>query len=186
MAPTQTMRLPLIPIRDVVVFPNTMFPFIIGRDSSVQALDHALKHDRHLFLSTQKDPAIDDPDRGDIFDVGTMAVIIQNLKLPDGNIKVLVEGVRRGRIRTFQREQGFFMVEVQVQDEPAISPERAETLKKELIEVFEELPAAVINERLALLVHDGAGLAGSTVHRNDTQDLVPALIVGESEACGVR
>jgi len=138
MAPTQTMRLPLIPIRDVVVFPNTMFPFIIGRESSVQALDYALKHDRHLFLATQKDPAIDEPDRGDIFDVGTMAVIIQNLKLPDGNIKVLVEGVRRGRIRSFQREQGFFMVEVQVQDEPSMPAERAETLKKELTEVFEE------------------------------------------------
>ncbi|HNR39500.1 MAG TPA: LON peptidase substrate-binding domain-containing protein, partial [Acidobacteriota bacterium] len=86
------MKLPLIPIRDVVVFPQTMFPFIIGRESSVKALEYALRNERYLFLATQKDPATDEPQADDIHAVGTMALIIQNLKLPDGNIKVLVEG----------------------------------------------------------------------------------------------
>ena len=111
MTPAKTIQAPLIPIRDVVVFPHTMFPFIIGRDSSIKALEYALRHDRQLFLATQKDPTIDDPKPEDIFEVGTLTLVIQNLKLPEGNIKVLVEGLRRGKVLSIKKDDGFYMVD---------------------------------------------------------------------------
>ena len=138
MATSRKMKLPLIPIRDVVVFPQTMFPFIIGRESSVKALEYALRNERYLFLATQKDPATDEPQAGDIFTVGTMALIIQNLKLPDGNIKVLVEGLQRGRIVTTTHDPGFFMVEAELLEPEQVSPDRAESIREQLLEVFGE------------------------------------------------
>lgn len=138
MATSRMMKLPLIPIRDVVVFPQTMFPFIIGRESSVKALEYALRNERYLFLATQKDPATDEPQAGDIFTVGTMALIIQNLKLPDGNIKVLVEGLQRGRIVTTTHDPGFFMVEAELLEPEQVSPDRAESIREQLLEVFGE------------------------------------------------
>jgi len=137
-ATSRMMKLPLIPIRDVVVFPQTMFPFIIGRESSVKALEYALRNERYLFLATQKDPAIDEPQAGDIFTVGTMALIIQNLKLPDGNIKVLVEGLQRGRIVATINDPGFFMVETELLEPEQVSPDRAESIREQLLEVFGE------------------------------------------------
>jgi len=137
-ATSRKMKLPLIPIRDVVVFPQTMFPFIIGRESSVKALEYALRNERYLFLATQKDPATDEPQAGDIFTVGTMALIIQNLKLPDGNIKVLVEGLQRGRIVTTTHDPGFFMVEAELLEPEQVSPDRAESIREQLLEVFGE------------------------------------------------
>ncbi len=88
----------MMPIRDVVIFPYMMTPFIVGRESSVRALEEALAADRKIFLATQHDASIDEPKPGEIYQVGTIANIVQNLKLPDGNIKVLVEGVERGKI----------------------------------------------------------------------------------------
>ncbi len=138
MATSRMMKLPLIPIRDVVVFPQTMFPFIIGRESSVKALEYALRNERYLFLATQKDPAIDEPQAGDIFTVGTMALIIQNLKLPDGNIKVMDEGLQRGRIVATINDPGFFMVETELLEPEQVSPDRAESIREQLLEVFGE------------------------------------------------
>jgi len=86
-------KLPMMPIRDVVIFPYMMTPFIVGRESSVRALEEALASDRKIFLATQHDASIDELKPGEIYQVGTIDNIVQNLKLPDGNIKVLVEGV---------------------------------------------------------------------------------------------
>ena len=138
MTPAKTIQAPLIPIRDVVVFPHTMFPFIIGRDSSIKALEYALKHERQLFLATQKDPTIDDPKPGDIFDVGTLTLVIQNLKLPEGNIKVLVEGLRRGKVLSIHKDEGFYMVEARLFEDDAPSAVDEEAIRKELAGVFEE------------------------------------------------
>lgn len=138
MVPRQIVTAPLIPIRDVVVFPQTMFPFIIGRDSSVRALEHALRHDRQLFLATQKDPAIDDPKTDDIYRVGTLTMVIQNLKLPEGNMKVLVEGLQRGRILTIRREAGFFAVDVELYPDSAVPAQQEPAIRKQLVDVFEE------------------------------------------------
>ena len=88
----------MMPIRDVVIFPYMMTPFVVGRESSVRALEEALAADKKIFLATQHDASIDEPKPNEIYQVGTVVNIVQSLKLPDGNIKVLVEGIERGKI----------------------------------------------------------------------------------------
>ena len=90
-------RVPMMPVRDMVIFPQQMTPFIVGREASVRALEEALAGEKKIFLSTQHDASIDDPKPEEIYAVGTLANIVQSVKLPDGNIKVLVEGVERAR-----------------------------------------------------------------------------------------
>ena len=90
-----TRKLPMMPIRDVVVFPHMMTPFVVGRESSVRALEEALAADKKIFLATQHDASVDEPKANEIYQVGTIVNIVQSLKLPDGNIKVLVEGDRK-------------------------------------------------------------------------------------------
>ena len=102
--------LPIVPLRDVVVFPHMMMPFVIGRPSSTRALDHALVKDKRIFLAAQKDAANDDPSPDDIYTMGCVANIVQSLKLPDGNVKVLVEGVERARVVEWKEDKGFFRV----------------------------------------------------------------------------
>ena len=97
----ESQSIPLLPLRDVVVFPHTVIPLFIGRKSSDHAITHAMEADKHVFLVTQKDEAIEDPKNEDLHKVGTLATILQLLKLPDGTIKVLVEGVKRSRIEEF-------------------------------------------------------------------------------------
>ncbi len=104
----ETRRLPMMPIRDVVIFPHMMTPFVVGRESSVRALEEALSGDKKIFLATQHDASVDEPSPDEIFPVGTIANIVQSLKLPDGNIKVLVEGVERAKTISISDEEGFF------------------------------------------------------------------------------
>ena len=91
----ETKKLPMMPIRDVVIFPYMMTPFVVGRESSVHALEEALTADKKIFLATQHDASVDEPKPNEIYQVGTIVNIVQSLKLPDGNIKVLVEGIER-------------------------------------------------------------------------------------------
>lgn len=105
---SDTKRLPMMPIRDVVIFPYMMTPFVVGRESSVRALEEALSGDKKIFLATQHDASVDEPRPDEIYNVGTVANIVQSLKLPDGNIKVLVEGVERAKIVTVSEDEGFF------------------------------------------------------------------------------
>ena len=104
----EQIRLPMVPIRDVVIFPYMMVPFVIGRETSVNALETALKGDKRIFLATQHDATIDNPKPADIHQVGTISNIVQSLKLPDGNTKVLVEGIERGRILQLGEEDGYW------------------------------------------------------------------------------
>ncbi len=97
-----------MPVRDVVIFPHMMTPFVVGRESSVRALEEALAGEKKIFLATQHDASIDEPRPEEIYSVGTIVNIVQSLKLPDGNIKVLVEGVERGKIVSVTDEEGFF------------------------------------------------------------------------------
>src|SRR3972149_3592913 len=89
--------LPMIPLRDVVAFPYMMMPFLIGRESSVKALDMAMATRRRVFLATQHDASVDDPKPSDIYTIGTIAQIMQSVRMPDNNVKVIVEGVERAR-----------------------------------------------------------------------------------------
>src|SRR6516225_7573529 len=101
-------RLPMMPIRDVVIFPYMMTPFVVGRESSVRALEEAMAGDKKIFLATQHDASIDEPKPDEIYSVGTIVNIVQSLKLPDGNIKVLVEGVERAKVVSVADDEGFF------------------------------------------------------------------------------
>ncbi len=105
-------RLPMMPIRDVVIFPFMMTPFVVGRESSVRALEEAMAGDKKIFLATQHDAQVDEPKPDEIYSVGTIVNIVQSLKLPDGNIKVLVEGVERAKVVSVSDEEGFFRATV--------------------------------------------------------------------------
>jgi ATP-dependent Lon protease len=107
-------RVPMMPVRDMVIFPQQMTPFIVGREASVRALEEALAGDKKIFLSTQHDASVDDPKPEEIYAVGTLANIVQSVKLPDGNIKVLVEGVERARALSIATEEGFFRATVRL------------------------------------------------------------------------
>ncbi len=106
--------LPIVPLRDVVVFPHMMMPFVIGRPSSTRALEHALAKDKRIFLAAQHDASIDDPRPEDVYTMGCVANVVQSLKLPDGNIKVLVEGIDRARAIEWKEDKGFYRVVVKV------------------------------------------------------------------------
>src|SRR5215475_1468534 len=105
---TDTRRLPMMPIREVVIFPHMMTPFLVGRESSVRALEEALAGDKKIFLAAQHDESVDDPRPDEIYSVGTIANIVQSLKQADGNLKVLVEGVERGKILSVNEDEGYF------------------------------------------------------------------------------
>jgi ATP-dependent Lon protease len=98
----------MMPIRDVVIFPYMMTPFVVGRESSVRALEDAMAGDKKIFLATQHDASTDEPRPNEIYSVGCVVNIVQSLKLPDGNIKVLVEGVERAKVVSVTDEEGFF------------------------------------------------------------------------------
>jgi ATP-dependent Lon protease len=104
--------LPMMPIRDVVIFPFMMTPFVVGREASVRALEEALAGDRKIFLATQHDASVDDPKPNEIYTVGTIVNIVQSLKLPDGNIKVLVEGLERAKIQEITDDTGYLRATV--------------------------------------------------------------------------
>src|SRR5262249_57777522 len=109
---SDTRRLPMMPIRDLVIFPHMMTPFVVGRESSVRGLEEALAGDKKIFLATQHDASVDDPRPDEIFSVGTVANIVQSLKQADGNLKVLVEGVERGKILSVNEDEGYFKASI--------------------------------------------------------------------------
>src|SRR4029453_9493397 len=114
---TSSLELPVVPLRDMVVFPHMMAPFIVGRESSVRALEQALQApQKRIFLVAQKDPKVDEPLYNDIYEVGVIATVIQNLKLPNGNVKVMVEGVQRGKLAEMKDKDGALYAEVEVYD----------------------------------------------------------------------
>ncbi|AIH04205.1 endopeptidase La [Thermodesulfobacterium commune] len=114
---TQLKTLPLLPLREIVIFPNTVVPLFIGRAKSILAIEKAYAGDKIIFLSAQKDAKIDNPTEEEIYKVGTICRILQLLKLPDGTLKILVEGLSRGRIIRFLENVDFFMVEVEPKTE---------------------------------------------------------------------
>src|SRR5216110_134764 len=104
----------MMPIRDVVIFPYMMTPFVVGRESSIRALEEALASDKKIFLATQHDASVDEPKSNEIYQVGTVVNIVQSIKLPDGNIKVLVEGIERGKVLQITEAEGFMQATVRL------------------------------------------------------------------------
>jgi ATP-dependent Lon protease len=130
--------LPIVPLRDVVVFPHMMMPFVIGRPSSTRALEHALVKDKRIFPAAQHDAAVDDPQPADIYTMGCVANIVQSLKLPDGNIKVLVEGIERARAVEWKEDKGFYRVVVKVIPKHKEAGGDAESTMSRVVSLFEQ------------------------------------------------
>ncbi len=131
--------LPLVPLRDMVVFPHMMAPFIVGRESSVRALEQALQSShKRIFLSAQRDPRIDDPLRDDISDTGVVATVIQNLKLPNGNVRVMVEGVQRGKIVDVVDTDGALNVECETYEVHYPMSEELRLYMSKVLSAFEQ------------------------------------------------
>ncbi|MGH7890467.1 MAG: LON peptidase substrate-binding domain-containing protein, partial [Thermodesulfobacteriota bacterium] len=105
--------IPLLPLRDVVIFPHMVAPLFVGREKSIRALEEAMKKDKEILLSAQKDAKTNDPNEEDIYKIGTVGTIVQMLRLPDGTVKVLVEGKRRARILRYIPNPSFFLVEAE-------------------------------------------------------------------------
>ncbi len=135
---SDTRRLPMMPIRDVVIFPHMMTPFVVGRESSVRALEEAMAGDRKIFLATQHDASTDEPRPNEIFHVGCIASIVQSLKLPDGNIKVLVEGVERARLVSVTDDEGFFRAVVRTYSFKVDQGAQLEALTGRVTSLFEQ------------------------------------------------
>ena len=153
----ETKKLPMMPIRDVVIFPFMMTPFVVGRESSVRALEEALAGDKKIFLATQHDASIDEPKPNEIFQVGTIVNIVQSLKLPDGNIKVLVEGLERGKILQVVDTDGYFEATVRTakySTEPAPQVEAAMQRVTGLFEQYVKLCQSLNYETMIAAVRN--------------------------------
>jgi len=129
---------PILPLRDVVVFPNMVVPLFVGRQKSIKALEYAISHDKEIFLSAQKDASVDNPTEKDIFLFGTMGIVLQLLRLPDGTVKALIEGKHRARIQTFLDNQEFYMVEVKILGVESDITTETRAMMRNIIESFEE------------------------------------------------
>jgi ATP-dependent Lon protease len=130
---------PVVPLRDMVVFPHMMAPFIIGREGSVRALERTLgRNDRHIFLVTQRDPKIDDPEGSDLFEIGSVARVVQNLRLPNGNVKVMVEGLKRGKLLELRAVDGSFEAEVETYEIDYPVGEKVQMYMNRVLASFEQ------------------------------------------------
>jgi ATP-dependent Lon protease len=129
---------PILPLRDVVVFPNMVVPLFVGREKSIKALEYAMSHEKDIFLAAQKDAAVDNPTEKDIYFFGTLGSVLQLLRLPDGTVKALIEGKQRAKAGVITDNQEFYMVEVErVKDEYEITP-KTTALVRTINESFDE------------------------------------------------
>src|SRR5215218_4407524 len=109
---SMTQSYPVLPLRDIVVFPQMIVPLFVGRDKSVSALESAMAADKNIFLVSQLDPAEDDPDRDALYDLGVIATVLQLLKLPDGTVRVLVEGKQRASLTALRQDSGHLVAQI--------------------------------------------------------------------------
>ncbi|MDX5377249.1 MAG: endopeptidase La [Halomonas sp.] len=134
----QTLSLPLLPLRDVVVYPQMVIPLFVGREKSIQALDAAMAADKRVLLVAQREAGQDDPGTDDLFTIGTVAEIMQLLKLPDGTVKVLIEGVSRADLREVHHTDGHSVAEAVLRDSEPLSEREQEALVRVLLNQFEQ------------------------------------------------
>ncbi|MBM1183523.1 ATP-dependent proteinase. Serine peptidase. MEROPS family S16 [Pseudomonas lundensis] len=133
-----TIELPLLPLRDVVVYPHMVIPLFVGREKSIEALEAAMTGDKQILLLAQKNPADDDPTADALYGVGTIATVLQLLKLPDGTVKVLVEGEQRGAVEKFGQADGYLSAEVSLIEEAAAPERESEVFVRSLLSQFEQ------------------------------------------------
>ncbi|MDD8059162.1 MULTISPECIES: endopeptidase La [Shewanella] len=130
-------ELPVLPLRDVVVYPHMVIPLFVGREKSIRCLESAMEQDKQILLVAQRDADLDEPTKDDIFDIGTVASILQLLKLPDGTVKVLVEGGQRAKVTRYTQEEEFFAATAEYLESQALSDKEEEVLVRSAIGQFE-------------------------------------------------
>ncbi|WP_417448995.1 endopeptidase La [Kordiimonas sp.] len=135
---TNTVVLPVLPLRDIVVFPHMIVPLFVGRDKSVRALEEVMAKDKQILLVAQKEAGEDDPATKDVFEIGTVASVLQLLKLPDGTVKVLVEGFHRAEINEFVREDDYFEAQATMITADDSDPAEVEALGRSVVSQFEQ------------------------------------------------
>ncbi len=151
---TPSYTIPLLPLRDVVIFPHMVAPLFVGREKSIRALEEAMKNDKKILLSAQKDAKTNDPGPEDIYSVGTVGSIVQMLRLPDGTVKVLVEGKNRASLKQFNDENKYFSVTVEDLEEKVPTDSETSAMMRTLVEAFEDyikLNKRVPSETLATI-----------------------------------
>ncbi|MEO7063389.1 MAG: LON peptidase substrate-binding domain-containing protein, partial [Dokdonella sp.] len=196
------LELPVLPLRDVVVFPHMVIPLFVGREKSVRALEIAMAGNKKILLVAQRSPDIDEPNAGDLYTIGTVASVLQLLKLPDGTIKVLVEGVDRAEIATFGERDGLMIAHARVLETTHTRSDREiEVISRQLTSLFEQLvklSRKIPPELMATLagIEDSSRLADTiashiavrvaekqrvleTVDVADRQELLVGMIDGE-------
>ena len=136
--PLETKQLPLLPLRDVVVFPHMVIPLFVGRDKSIQALEEATNGDKQVMLVAQKEATEDMPDTDQVYDYGCVATILQMLKLPDGNVKVLVEGVQRAKVVNYVQTDPMFISEVSFVDNQSGQEDQEDALSRAALNSFDK------------------------------------------------
>jgi len=144
--PEHIIIVPLLPLRDIVVFPCMVAPLFVGRDKSVQAIERAMAERHEIFLAAQKDAKIDDPRKRDIYQAGTLGTVLQLLRLPDGTVKALIEGQRRGKIRRFVMDEDCFAVEVELFPHIEAKGPEIEALVRMTVDAFDEY--AKLNKKI--------------------------------------
>ena len=132
------MRAPLLPLRDIVVFPHMVAPLFVGRERSVSALEYAMRHDKTIFLATQRDARVDEPNPEDIYQLGTVSTVLQLLRLPDGTVKALIEGKYRARVESYLPREDLFLVELDEVEELQDSTLESEALIRSVNAAFEQ------------------------------------------------
>ncbi|MGZ5104363.1 MAG: LON peptidase substrate-binding domain-containing protein, partial [Usitatibacter sp.] len=130
--------LPLLPLRDVVVFPHMVIPLFVGRPKSIKALEAAMEEGKNVVLVAQKSAAKDEPNPEDLYDVGTVSTILQMLKLPDGTVKVLVEGVQRARIERVLTDKANFEAEIELIATEEPDSNEVEAMRRTLLAQFDQ------------------------------------------------
>ncbi|MEQ8994748.1 MAG: endopeptidase La [Pseudomonadales bacterium] len=138
MATTKPIRVPVLPLRDMVVYPHGVHPLFVGTESSIRALNAAMADDKQILLLAKRDADVDAPDAGDLFEVGTVATVLQLLKLPDGTVKVLVEGGQRARVTRLDTGGAHIEADVEALAEPEVDAREAEALTRSVMEQFEQ------------------------------------------------
>ena len=147
-------KYPVLPLRDIVVFPHMIVPLFVGREKSIKALEDVMNDDKQILLTAQKDAANDDPGREDVYQIGTIGTVLQLLKLPDGTVKVLVEGASRAKISNFTDNETFFEAYAEKIEETDGDPQEQTALGRAVVTQFEQY--IKLNKNCLLYTSDAA------------------------------
>ncbi|MFQ3200996.1 MAG: ATP-dependent Lon protease [Zhongshania sp.] len=171
----EILELPLLPLRDVVVYPHMVIPLFVGRDKSIRALELAMASNKEIVLAAQRNPDLDEPGTDDLYDIGTVANILQLLKLPDGTVKVLVEGSYRAQLNAVTAEEDYFSAEITALEGERIAADESEVMLRSAISQFEKyinlskkIPAEVLTSLSGI---DDPGRLGDTIAAHMTMEL---------------